>query len=282
MYDLVKKLDPDRYVSYADDHIINGTDPKTNAASLADFVMMNEYAGTWHGDAAKLAPALERAGREYPDKMIIISEFGVAGIFAKDKVEGDALRRKIIREQLELFQKYDYIGGALLWCYQDYRSHRNLRPGETAGYVEMGVVDENRQRYPSFDLWKELNAPAEAEIGFKFPGPWQAPNGFRALIERKPESAIPSYPLHGYTARWTVRDEANRLIANGEETIELIGAAHSMAGAFQAPKATALHLKFELVRPTGYVAFERTVDWSSGLSGGDGVADMEKRGIKIP
>ena len=52
MYETVKKLDPDRYVSYADDKISKGADPAVNAASIADFVMMNQYFGSWHGPAA--------------------------------------------------------------------------------------------------------------------------------------------------------------------------------------------------------------------------------------
>jgi len=280
MYDVVKALDPDRYVSYADDRIQAGADPKINAASLADFVMMNEYFGTWHGDPAKLVPAIERAGREYPGKMIVISEFGAAGTFARDKVDGDALRRKIISEHLDVFRKYDFIGGAILWCYQDYRSHRNLRPGETAGYVEMGIVDENRQRYPSFDLWKAENSPAEARVRFLFDG--YAPSAFSATVARRGEETLPSYPLHGYRAVWEVRDGARKLVASGARSFGDIGSPRHIEIQFKAPGATSLRLVFKLVRPTGYTAFEKTVEWSNGPSGGDTVEDMQRRGVQIP
>ena len=280
MYALVKQLDPDRYVSYADDRIQSGADPKINSASLADFIMMNEYFGTWHGDPGLLAPALERAGREYPDKMIIISEFGAAGIFAKDKTEGDALRRKIISEHLDTFRKYDFIGGAILWCYQDYRSHRNLRPGEISGLVEMGIVDENRQRYPSFELWKTENSPAEVRVRFLFDG--MAPAGFSATVSRRGEETLPSYPLHGYRAVWEVRDNARNLVAGGTRAFGDIGSPRHLEIPFKAAGATALHLTFKLVRPTGYTALEKTVEWSSGLSGGETVQEMQKRGVQIP
>ncbi|MDR3718040.1 MAG: glycoside hydrolase family 2 TIM barrel-domain containing protein [Bryobacteraceae bacterium] len=279
LYETVKALDPDRYVSYADDRIALA-DPKVNAASLADFVMMNEYFGTWHGDPANLAPVLERVGREYPDKMIIVSEFGAAGTFAKNKVDGDALRRKIITEHLATFRKYDFIGGAILWCYQDYRSHRNLRPGEKSGLVEMGVVDENRQRYPSYALWKEENSPAEARVRFLFDG--FVPAGFSATVSRRGEDTLPSYPLHGYRAVWEVRDNARNLVASGARAFGDMGSPRHIEIAFKAPGATELHLTFKLVRPTGYTALEKTVEWSSGPSGGDTVQDMQKRGVAIP
>jgi beta-glucuronidase len=280
MYDAVKALDPERYVSYADDRIQSGADPRMNAAAYADFVMMNEYFGTWHGDPALLKPALERAGREYPGKMIVISEFGVAGIFAKDKVEGDALRRKIIREHLDLFRQYDFIGGAILWCYQDYRSHRNLRPGETAGYVEMGVVDENRQRYPSFDLWKEENSPAQVQLRFLYAS--GAPAGLSATVSRRAENDLPSYPLHGYRAVWEVRDDQRNLIANGSRAFGDIGSPRHIEVPFKAPGAKALHLTFKLVRFTGFTAYEQSVDWSAGSSGGDAVQEMQRRGLQVP
>ncbi len=97
-YNLVKKLDPDRYVSYADSHISEGADPK-------DF-------GTWSGPRDNLIPALERAKNDYPYKMFIISEFGAAGMFAPDKKTGDELRVSIIRRQMDVFRKYDFIAGA--------------------------------------------------------------------------------------------------------------------------------------------------------------------------
>ena len=64
---------------------------------------------------------------------MIISEFGAAGIFGPDKASADQLRARIIEDQLDIFGRYDFIAGAVFWCYQDYKSHRNLRPGMTAG-----------------------------------------------------------------------------------------------------------------------------------------------------
>ncbi len=280
MYDVVKALDPDRYVSYADDRIPLGVDPKTNAATYADFVMVNEYFGTFHGDPALLKPALERIGREYPTKMIVISEFGEPGLFAQDKAAGDALRVKLIHEHLEAFRQYDFIGGALLWCYQDYRSHRNLRPGETAGIVETGLVDENRQRYASFDVWKEENSPAQVRLKFLFDK--GAPSGLSATVSRRAENDLPSYPLHGYRAVWEVRDDLRNLIAGGSRSFGDIGSSRHIEVPFKAPGGRALRLSFKLMRPTGYTAFERTVDWSAGNSGGDNVEDMLRRGVKVP
>jgi len=120
----------------------------------ADFLMMNQYFGSWHGPAAGLGPALDTIDRLYPDKMVIVSEMGYAGLFAGNSVEADRARIKVITEQLPVLAARDWIAGALLWCYQDYKSQRNLWPGETEGYVDHGLVDEARQRRPSYAVWQ--------------------------------------------------------------------------------------------------------------------------------
>ena len=99
MHAMVKSLDPDRYVSFADSHVVD-SDPKISASSVADFVMMNQYFGTWGPPAEGLDAALEEAGRDYPSKMFIISEFGTAGIFRPDKAGADRLRVQVIRDRL--------------------------------------------------------------------------------------------------------------------------------------------------------------------------------------
>jgi len=57
----------------------------------------------------------------------------------------------------------DWIAGAIMWCYQDYKSRRNLSPGLVEGFVEHGVVDEMRRPKPSYAAWKRLTAQARIE-----------------------------------------------------------------------------------------------------------------------
>ena len=64
--------------------------------------MMNQYFGAWHGPREALDPALDKVDRLFPDKMVIISEFGFPGIFAKNPTEADAMRVSIMREQMPL------------------------------------------------------------------------------------------------------------------------------------------------------------------------------------
>jgi hypothetical protein len=143
--------------------------------------MMNQYYGAWNGPEEGLIPMLDRAGKQFPDKMYIISEFGTPGVFATDATESDQLRSHTLQYQMDVFQKYDWIAGAIFWCYQDYKSHRNLWPGYSAGYVDHGVVDENRQRRPSFFAWEKRTSPAVLAAKWKY-GKWYEVGGFEVPL----------------------------------------------------------------------------------------------------
>jgi beta-galactosidase/beta-glucuronidase len=281
MYDFIKQLDPDRYVSYADDQIAFVENPADNAASLADFIMWNEYFGAWHGPTSLLPAVFERIQRNYPNKMVVVSEFGTPGVFARDTKAADKLRARIFREQLDLIGKQDWIAGALMWCYQDYKSHRNLWPGETAGFVDHGVVDENRQRRPSYKVWRELNSPARLRVEWNYDAQGR-PAGFHAAIERRKPDEIPSYTLRDYRLVWELRDDDNNKLSSGEETLPEIGPPQTVESHWPPQATKSLRLNLCLYRPTGFVAGEKTLDWWEPRSGGLNIEEMKRQGIAVP
>jgi beta-galactosidase/beta-glucuronidase len=281
MYDFIKQLDPDRYVTYADDRIAFVENPAENSASLADFIMWNEYFGAWHGPTSLLPGVFERIQRNYPDKVVIISEFGTPGVFAANSKAADKLRARTFREQLRQIGEQDWIAGALMWCYQDYKSHRNLWPGETAGYVDHGVVDENRQRRPSYQAWRELNSPAHLHLEWQYDSNRRVV-GFRASIERRGAHEIPSYPLRDYRAAWEVRDDDNSKVAGDEKALPEIGPPQSVEGSWQPSPSKSLHLTLRLYRPSGFIAGEKALDWWEPRSGGMNIEEMKRQGIPVP
>ncbi len=281
MYDFIKQLDPDRYVSFADDRIAFVENPADDAASTADFIMWNQYFGSWHGPEDALPGAIAKIDRNYPGKMVIISEFGLAGIFAPDSKAGDKLRARIFREQMAQFGKEDWIAGALMWCYQDYRSHRNLWAGYTKGEVDIGVVDENRQRRPSYKVWQELNTPARLSVQWLYDVQGR-PVGFRATVARRGPDEIPSYTLRDYRVVWELRDNDSTRVAGGTAGLQEIGPPQSVVSNWPASASKSLRLTFKVYRPTGFVAAEKTLDWWEARSGGLNIEEMKRQGISIP
>lgn len=261
MYALAKKLDPSRYVSFADDRIAFVKNPKDNASSIADFVMWNEYFGTWDAPASELPATIERLGKAYPNKMFLITEFGTPGIYATTPAAADRLRIQTMRDQMKLFAAQPWIAGAILWCYQDYHSHHNLRPGQDGSYVDHGVVTAYRQRKPSYYVWRSLNAPATIADGWIFNAA-NLPVGFNATVSRRPLTYLPSYPLEHYLLVWRVLDENGKTLAQSQQVLGVIGAPETVTGHWPAPgKHTYLRLELSLYRPTGFLALRKNLTW---------------------
>jgi beta-glucuronidase len=257
MRDFIRGLDPERFVTYADDNLPKLGAASESAANDADFLLMNQYFGAWHGPASALNAALDKVDRLFPDKMVIISEFGFPGIFASNPQEADRKRVEIIRSQLPELAKRDWIAGAILWCYQDYKSRRNLWPGQEEGYVEHGLVDENRQRKPSYQAWKDVTAIAKIATKWDAGSGASMPAAFTTMVTPNAPSQLPSYPLRDYRLRWQAVGKDGKQVANGERELKDFGSAVSLTG--NAP-ATAVKVIVTLVRPSGTIAAEDVLE----------------------
>ena len=261
MRDMIRQIDPDRLVSFADDNLPKLAHAEQSAANDADFLMMNQYFGTWHGPASALAPALDKVDLLFPGKMVIISEFGFPGPFAKNPPAADQARIRTIQQQLPVLAARDWIAGAIMWCYQDYKSRRNLWPGQVEGFVEHGVVDETRQHKPSFEVWKELNGPATIAVHWVSAPDSKMP-AFTAAVTPNTERALPYYRLHHYRLSWKLIDENGKSLANGGRQFEDLVGPEQLSGAV--PLATDGHtfrLIVTLLDSAGSVAAERRLEW---------------------
>jgi beta-glucuronidase len=192
--------------------------------------------------------------------MVVISEMGFAGIFAKGPLEADRMRVTTMRDQMPLLAARDWIAGAILWCYQDYKSPRNLWPGMSEGYVEHGVVDEARQRKPSYQVWKKLTEPATITAQWVSP-PNQPPTGFALLVAPNSERSLPYYPLHDYRLIWSVVDESGKSRGGGERRFALLIDAVPVTGTLQPGEGHTLRLNVELQSPTGLPVADEVLEW---------------------
>jgi beta-glucuronidase len=255
---MIRQLDPQRFVSFADDNLPKLERAEQSAANDADFLLMNQYFGTWHGPAAALDAALDKVNALFPSKMVIISEFGFPGMFAKQLADADPSRIRTIEQQLPMLAARDWIAGAIMWCYQDYKSRRNLSPGLVEGFVEHGVVDEMRRPKPSYAAWKRLTAQARIEAQWT-----GAPvTGFAVTVTPNSERQLPSYPLHGYQLVWALQDEAGVALAGGSRQLGEFTAPEALQGPLPPGSARrSLRLEVRVLRPAGTVAAERTLAW---------------------
>jgi beta-glucuronidase len=170
MISYVKSIDPTRPVGFASYNLYRH--PQGDATQYSDFVMMNQYFGTWGGPKIYLGPALDNIHETWPDKLVIISEYGfeprwnrwgpptesldpaeyyyVSENVSPTSERADEQRSKVIEEQMEVYRSKPYVVGAIFWTYQDYRTRTNFI---------MGVVDEERHRRGSWYVLRDEYSP---------------------------------------------------------------------------------------------------------------------------
>lgn len=256
MREYLRGLDPTRPVTFADDNLPKLKSPDESAAKEADFLMMNEYFGAWHGPREALAPALDKVGTMFPDKMVIISEMGFPGIFARTAAEAEVQRVSIFREQLPEIAKRDFIAGVIMWCYQDYKSRRFFWPGQEDAVFDHGIVDANRQRKPSYFAWAELNEPARIEAR------WSElrndlPSAFEIAVTPNNPGQLPYLPLRGYRAAWQLLDAESHEFAHGELPLGDAGPVSGSGRVPAPPEKKPFRLRVKLQRPDGSTAVTR-------------------------
>ncbi len=273
MIDLAKSLDPTRPVGFASNHL--GRRPQDDATDLADFVLMNQYFGTWAGPKEGLDRALDWIHSTWPDRVVIISEYGfephwnamwgpaadsldpsryyfIPEDLPSDSEEADAQRRQVIVEQVEVFRSKPFVAGAIFWTYQDYRTPN--------GFM-MGVVDAERNRRGSWAVLREEYSPALFEavthnVAEFQPG--QEVTTEVAIRSRGPiEREIPAYTLEGYTLHWEIL-EGKLLLTGGELEIPTLQPGESWRGSltWTVPEEQPFTLTLQIARPTGFVCLE--------------------------
>jgi beta-glucuronidase len=127
--------------------------------------------------------------------------------------------------------------------------------------VDHGVVDEYRQRRPSYYVWKEMNAPAT--IRAEWNSGAEVPTSFKVTVKPNSAETLPFYPLRDYRLRWEVYDE-NKLLTQGERSFEVLNSAQTVSGEVgKGLGGRTLQLHLALIRPTGETAAEKILDWNT-------------------
>ena len=271
----VKNIDPTRPVGFASNRLYS--QPEYDATALSDFVLMNQYCGTWGGPKQSLGPDLDRIHQAWPDKVVIISEYGFephwnanwgppastlnAGeyYFIPDGTpstseEADAIRQQLIREQMSTYRSKPFVSGAIFWTYQDYRTLTNFI---------MGLVDANRNRRGSWTVLQDEYAPALIDSLAFSPAAGSRRTVRVNFHSRGPvEVEMPAYTLRGYNLQWAITspDAAKVFSENSIFLPDLAPGTHgSSEFEFMEPSDDYI-VTVSLMRPTGFSITERSFD----------------------
>ncbi|UCC64978.1 MAG: hypothetical protein JSV36_08050, partial [Anaerolineae bacterium] len=212
----------------------------------------------------------------WPDKVVIISEFGFEPrwnrwgpptseldpsryYFIPEGVpsgsgEADEQRRMVIAEQMEIFRRKPFVAAAIFWTYQDYRT--------PSGFV-MGVVDAERHRRGSWVLLREEFTPILIESVTFSPARGDSRSAAVTLQTRGPvEADMPAYTLRGYSLHWAITSpEGETVFSEGEVALPTLEPGSEWSGQVEwTVPETQYVLTVSVVRPTGFTVVERSYD----------------------
>lgn len=178
-----RSLDATRLYTFASMRLnILPQKPEDEASQYCDFVCTNTYGGH--------AKALDHIHKLYPDKPILISEWGIRA----DNAAGEAGQVTHFENVMAEIRKRPYVVGAAWWTYNDYQSrYVGTNPN---GYRPWGLVGPDRSPRQLYAAHRREMAPLTLEkISFQAGGQGQ----HELIVRVSARNDFPAYPLKGYT-----------------------------------------------------------------------------------
>lgn len=156
---LARRLDETRLVTYASHRFWHD-----KHLALADVICLNEYIG-WYVDQVEgldFAGYLQRMAELYPDKPILITEFGAGGIPGYHSMAAlkwsEEYQAQHVRGSIETMLENDHVAGCYIWQYCDIVTHPLRALGRPRSLNNKGLVDEYRQPKLGYFVVKDLFA----------------------------------------------------------------------------------------------------------------------------
>jgi beta-glucuronidase len=243
MYEEAKRLNPRRLRSYASNSLQRNAG--NDVAKLMDFIEWNEYYESWYpGTPEDLHRNLEEIHRAFPDKPIVISEYGWCAC-TPDRPEGDSRRVRVLRDHTRVCRETKFVGGLIFFCYNDYRTHIGDKGTGVMKQRIHGVVDLLGSRKPSYSALREESSPIES---LDCSG---EPNLFTITVRTR--NSVPAYTVNGYKLRGILYGFANIPVECREALLSTLKPGQSISIPLQfKEKEGATRVEFDVVRPTGF------------------------------
>ncbi len=247
LYEEAKRLDPRRLVTYASNSL--QTTPGKDVSGLMDYIMWNEYYESWYGGTpADMARNLDEIHRAFPDKAIVISEYGYCAC-TPDRPEGDAKRLEVLREHDAVFRDREYVAGLIFFCYNDYRTHIGDKGSGVAKQRVHGVVNLYGARKPSYEQLRAESSPVQSVEVSGVPG--------KLKVAIRTRAAVPSYTLRGYRARAIVYGFGEIPVERPEVALPDLGPGKEAVVEIRFMEKAPVRVQVDVLRPTGSSAMTK-------------------------
>jgi len=243
----VRGLDPSRLTTLASMYAFQTgfARPEEEGSHHVDLINVNVY-----GAPERVDQSLDRIRARWPDRVILISEFGSLDALTLTDQE----RARYVREFLEQIRKRPYIAGASLWTFNDYRSR--WPQASEDGYRHFGVVTRDRRTTPLYDLLREQFSP----VVIRQVRPHE--KAAQAAVRVAVRSDFPSYTIRDYAVRCTWLDSSRRPVGSASASLPLLKPSEEATATCACDDCGGgrAALRVEVMRPTGFAAAESAVD----------------------
>jgi len=222
---------------------VQSTDP----SRFGDFVPQNSYS-RWGWD-------LDRIRRFQPDKPIFMAEYGQNLIGENLKTSSDfAMMLNEIRSR-------DYVFGASLWTYNDYRSfHRSRNPKwetKVSQNRDWGVVDAYGNKKRAFEQIRKEHAPFESmKVN-------PAEKTFRVVLTPRKKTDLPAFRLRAYRLLCEELNAANEWVKQTEITLPDIYPGDPSIERFIPLKKNAVAFRISVISPVGYAQMDTVIHYQA-------------------
>jgi len=241
LYEEAKRLDPRRLRSYASNSLQKN--PDQDVAGLMDFIEWNEYYESWFGGTVEsIKRNLEEIHRAFPDKMIVVSEYGYCEC-TPDRLAGDPRRIEILRRHTDAYRECEWVGGAIFFCYNDYRTHIGDKGIGALKQRVHGVVDLYGERKPSFTALRAESSPVETlDVQVK---------GSEVDVVVKTRKRLPAYRLDGYGVRCIAYGFQDLPMEQQEKALPATAPGGQARVRFTLVEKNVRRVRVDILRPTG-------------------------------
>jgi beta-glucuronidase len=211
-----------------------------------DFVEWNEYYESWYqGTPDDLRRNLEEIHQAFPEKPIVISEYGYCAC-TPDRPEGDNRRIQVLRDHTRVCREAKNVGGLIFFCYNDYRTHIGDHGLGVMKQRIHGVVDLLGDRKPSYAVLRDESSPIES---LNCSG---NPSSFAIIVRTR--DTVPAHKLMGYKLRGILYGFANIPLECREVNLPVLTPGQSVSISLRFKEKGATRVEFDAVRPTGFSA----------------------------
>ena len=245
LYAEAKKLDPRRLCSYASNTW--QWSPGKDISGLMDIVECNEYFESWtEGTPEDLRRSLQEVHRAFPDKPIVISEYGYCAC-VPERPEDDVRRIEVLLDHTRVCRELEFVAGLIFFSYNDYRTHVGDKGVAATRQRVHGVVDLYGNRKPSYEVLRRESSPIEA---LRIAG---QPAAFTVTVTTRP--TIPAYRLTGYRLRGVLYGPGEIPLERREADVPALVPGEQATIHIQFTEKEPLRIVFDVLRPTGFSAY---------------------------